>query len=139
MSEGDIYPASDSVMRFTQALRLLEDEQRQIKAHPKKWGLSRSSVCVDLLLALSQVLPCCDGGGDGDEGAAGQGRHSDAVTALEDVVTLYVEPQRRTPRTSPGICASEPRSSSTAPPSSRCPAKPAPAVPRLASPGFLSG
>ena len=69
---------------------------------------------------------------------AGQGRHSDAVTALEDVVTLYVEPQR-TLNLARDLCERVPAAVPPHRQSSRCPAKPAPAVPRLASPGFLPG
>ena len=64
VSDGDIYPAMDSVVRFTQALRVFARMiKRQSRAHPKKWELSRGSICVDLLLALSQIVPCCDGDG----------------------------------------------------------------------------
>ena len=45
---------------------------------------------MDLLLALSQIVPCCDG--DGGSVVTAQGRHSDVASVLEEAVRLCVEP-----------------------------------------------
>lgn len=93
LNVSDDDPSMDSVMRFSQALKVFHRVmKRQFRSAPESLTECREPICVNALLALTDVVsPTVDE--VSGVVVAGQGRHSELGSTLEDIVASCIDDQ----------------------------------------------